>query len=140
MTTSRTIVGPRGTAALQVLQPGVVYGHFSGAMTGEMCDELFAFYEEQMRSAQVVLSFLDASEVRAIDGPFRDRAAAWTRAHPNKNETYVLLRSKMVDMAVSLINLLSGKLALHSFTDRARWTEQATKLGLALPAPPSRSL
>lgn len=131
------IPGARGGGELLLLREHVVYGVFQGMLSGDSAKPILDFYESLMVRGAAITSFIDASEVSSVDSEFRDRASGWSKSHPNKNETHVLLRSKMVEMAISLMNLFSGRPGMHAYTDRAKWEGAAKKLGVTIPDRPT---
>jgi hypothetical protein len=109
--------GGGGAAVMMRLAPGVVlltaHGTFEVSTSeGPMKD----FDEELSRHGKLVLC-LDMSNRKSVAKSSRDDWIAWARRNRQKLHVLLLVQSKLVDMAISVMAMLAGGMPLQSFSD-----------------------
>jgi hypothetical protein len=127
-----TIPTVRGQADLDVIAPGAITITVSGAIVASAYAPLTQYLETQLAMAPRLFAFVDASELQSFDSDTRDRFAAWARALPKPLVSHVLVRSKVIELGVTLINVLFRDKNIIAYTDRKKWLAAAKQLGFAL--------
>jgi len=113
----RTVLSPestryaegKGSMVLTNLAPGYIlvtsYGYNDGLTGGISCGEI----DRIIASNGWVVVFMDSRDVTGIDGKERDRLGKWVKSHGEKYRMgHVLFRSKIIDLAVALVSLMTG--------------------------------
>jgi hypothetical protein len=98
-----------------VPKPGVVVIAASGPGDTLVDDVVLKMLAEETRSCPLKI-FADLSMQTRIASETREKASAWAKAHRTHVEaTHLLIRSKLVEMAFSVIGMLvSGRFKFYS--------------------------
>ena len=107
-------------ATLRILAPGVVYSSAVGSGDQVFIPELAAGMAEQITAHGRVLVFVNLLGSARLGGTARDRWAEWAKKHKQHSSAHFLVRSKLVEMGISLIALFSGA-DLRSYGDMDRF-------------------
>lgn len=138
--------GPNLRVRVTVLKPGFVLatGHGAVAEVDDVSAEtaLLAELDRELERAGTLTLFADLRDSPRVPAASRERIVQWARGHDARLlPSHVLVRSKMLEMAMSIIAMLvgGGRLKIHSsphvFLDLVK--QVAPKL-TELPKPPER--
>jgi hypothetical protein len=100
------------------LCPGVVYIVSSGPQI--FIPQLAEAMEREVAQHGSAAIFVNMLEAKRMDGDARDNWATWTKRIKDKSKAHFLVRSKLVEMGLSLIAMLSGA-DLRNYSDSARF-------------------
>lgn len=110
---SVVLVGPNLRVRVAVLKPGVVLASAHGEVVGphdvgaEMA--VLAELELELERAGTLTLFADLRQSPRLPAASRDRLAEWARRHHGRLlPSHVLVQSKLLEMAMSLITMLVG--------------------------------
>ncbi len=107
---------PGGAALVSFLAPGVLLltgagGYQPTAAEGPMPD----MDQEIARAGKLVL-FLNMLDRERLSGGSREMWLPWLKRHHGKIETHVLVRSKLLDMAMTVMAIVGGGVTLKSYS------------------------
>lgn len=129
-----TLTSDHGSARLRMEAPGVVVISYRGVIGGDVVPDLQTRVDEVIRTHGKIWFFVDAAELTSYHTAFRKLWTVWLKDNrPNMHELHLLIRSRIVQMGVNLVNPLIGNYIVgHSqeqpFRDRIqRAVEQATQ-------------
>lgn len=108
-------------ASLRVLGPGVVYCCAVGSGEHIYVPELTAAMEAEIAMHGRIAIFVNLLEAARLSGAARDSWAAWAKQHKDQTSAHFLVRSKLVEMGLSLIGMFSGA-DLRSYADAERFS------------------
>jgi hypothetical protein len=128
------IWGPSGAAFLTRPGPGVLYVIGQGNFDGPFEDGPMLDFDREIDAHGSLDLFLDMRTVERGSRKSRDTWKAGARRNRARHESYVLVRSSVLHMAISVIAMVSGTVT-QSFSD-----EGAFQLELARKAPRTREL
>lgn len=107
-------------ATLRVLGPGVVYTTAVGSGEHIFIHELAQALEAELASHGRVVVFVNLLEAARFGGAARDSWSEWSKQHKRNMSARFLVRSRLVEMGLSLIAMFSGA-ELRSYTDDERF-------------------
>jgi hypothetical protein len=99
---------------------GVVRHTCVGRMPGELCRCVTDNGEAQIKRFGRVVFMVDGYD-STVSTEFREEIAAWFRDHREVAVARILIRSKLLDMAISVANLVAGKHVLIPYSDVGEW-------------------
>jgi hypothetical protein len=107
------ICGNHLRVRVAVLQPGVVlataHGEVADAIDASAEDALLAELDRELDRAGNFTLFADLRESPRMPAASREKIAQWTRRHQARlRPSHVLVRSKLIEMALSIITMLVG--------------------------------
>jgi hypothetical protein len=107
------LVGPHLRVRVEVLKPGVVLASAQGEVAGphdvSVEKALLAELELELEGAGTLTLFADLRQSPRVPAASRDRLALWARRHHGRLlPSHVLVQSKLLEMAMSLITMLVG--------------------------------
>jgi hypothetical protein len=110
---SVVFVGPHLRVRVAVLKPGVVLASAHGEVVGphdvSVETALLAELELELQRAGSLTLFADLRQSPRVPAASRDRLAQWARRHQGRLlPSHVLVQSKLLEMAMSLITMLVG--------------------------------
>lgn len=107
-----------GTGSIEVVfEGGVLLTRYVGRLTLASADALIGVLDRIARDAQFE-SFNDAIELTGYDSEFRVRLTDWVGANKTSvPHLHVLLKSRIVAMAVSVAGLAIGSQRITSYSD-----------------------
>lgn len=113
------LTSARAQVYFGVPKPGVVVIGASGMGDPLVDDAVFAMLEEEVRCCSPIKIFADLTAQTRTAGDAREKASAWARRHrQDVAATHLLVRSKLVEMAFSVIGMLvGGHFKLYSSED-----------------------
>ena len=102
-----------------VPKPGVVVIAASGSGNTVVDDVVFKMLEEEIERGGPLRIFADLSTLRRVASETREKASAWAKGRRMHVEaTHLLVRSKLIEMAFSVIGMLvSGRFKIYSNGD-----------------------
>jgi hypothetical protein len=111
---SVVLAGPHLRVRVEVLKPGVVLASAHGEVVGphDVSAEtaLLAELELELERAGTLTLFADLRQSPRLPAASRDRLAQWARRHQGRLlPSHVLVQSKLLEMAMSLITMLVGR-------------------------------
>jgi hypothetical protein len=103
------------TVTLRRLAPGVMYFASVGSITLFIDEAAQALDAEIAREGRITV-FANLYETARMNSEVRDAWGAWSKKTQAKTTPYCLVRSKLMEMAMSLISMFSGA-NLRVFSD-----------------------
>lgn len=131
----------RSQVIVRVGQPGLFVvvgeGHISRAI-GERALQLF---NDHTPKDTTFLSFIDASRVTSIVVDLVDSSKFWVSGRRTHSVSHMLVRSKLVHMTISAINLVSTRPVIEAYSDESAFLDIARRhwTGFVLPTLPRRN-
>ena len=102
------LIAPGARALITRLAPGVLLLLQNG-QNDEVTLSLFGELTAEIRQAGSLTVFADARTTKRLAPEVRDKALAWAKEHrPHLRTTTVLVASKLMDMALSVLAMLIG--------------------------------
>lgn len=138
--------GPNLQVRIAALKAGVVLA----SAHGEVLDEedvrveaaVLAELESEMNRAGTLTLFADLRQSPRVPSPSREKIAEWTRRHRARIlPSHVLVRSKLMEMAVSIVSMLIGHRLYEVYTRPAAFLASLKKVApklTELPTVPER--
>jgi hypothetical protein len=138
--------GPNLRVRVAVLKAGVVLA----TAHGEVLDEkdvrvetaVLAEFESEMNRAGTLTLFADLRQSPRVPAPSRENIADWTRRHRTRIlPSHVLVQSKLMEMAVSIVSMLIGHRLYEVYTRPAAFLASIKKFApmlTELPTVPER--
>lgn len=110
-----------GELVVQRPGPGVVLYVIKGRMTPEFVPHFRQAAQSVVDLGRQVSVFFDTEGMRGYHPAFRDQMTAWhAELKPMTRRAGVLVRSRVVQMAIAIANMVTGGL-LVSYSDRAKF-------------------
>lgn len=113
-------VGPNLRVRVAVLKPGVVlasaHGEVIGSEDSRVEAAVLAELEAELQRAGTLTLFADLRQSPRLPAASRDKLAQWARRHEGRLHSHVLVQSKLLEMAMSLITMLVGGDVLETHT------------------------
>src|SRR5262249_38903307 len=82
---------------------------FFGHDEGDLIIHYLAECEKEIAKVGFLVLFVDAREMHGTTAQARERSEVWIKAHKSQFRAgHILVRSKLLEMAVALVNLLTG--------------------------------
>lgn len=106
---------------------GVITFFCRGLQLTEFAPIVIEHGEQQLKSAGRCVYMVDALESNQMTTDFRERMTAWLARHPSEVEAHLLVRSKLLQMAVNVTNLVLGKAMTKAYSDVAPWEAAAQR-------------
>jgi len=115
------VESPRGTAKLRRLGPGALLYECTGFLSGAYYAPMVEFANREMEATGRVVMFVDGWELKSVDTAFREAWTEWFKAHKQRFQMRLLVRTKLMDMAASLANLLTGMRVVKTYSNVDTW-------------------
>jgi hypothetical protein len=109
--------GGGGSGVLRRLAPGVLLLSVHDAFAAPPTEGPMRDFEAELEQAGKLTLFLDLSNRKTISAGSREGWAGWVRKNQGRLSSHVLVKSKLVDMAISVIVMMAGGLSVKSYTD-----------------------
>jgi hypothetical protein len=116
----------RGAMQTHDLGHGIVLHVSTGILDGEFVQYVVGDGEKQLAKHRRCVFMVDTYDGKSVTSDFRDGVGAWFRAHRNDVEAHLLLRSKLIEMAVNVTNLVM-KSAFKVYSDPREWEAVARR-------------
>lgn len=115
------LAGPNLRLRMVLLRPGVMLvtarGEVIGADDVKVEVAMLQELEAELARAGQLKAFADLRESQRMPSTSRERIAIWAKRHESRVvEAHVLLRSKLLEMAMSIVSMLVGsdRVAIHT--------------------------
>lgn len=107
------LCGKRLRVRIAVLKPGVILASAHGEVVdpedGHVEDAMLVEFDRELERAGSFALYADLRESRRMPAASREKIAKWTRRHQSRLlPSHVLVRSSLIEMALSIITMLVG--------------------------------
>jgi hypothetical protein len=99
---------------------GVVYHVRRGIIGGEFVKYVIADCERALGTAGNCVLMVDGAETKMHTTEFRDALTQWFRKHEAAT-VHMLIRSRMLEMALNVANMVMGNSRAKVYYDAAEW-------------------
>jgi len=106
--------------SLRHLNPGVIYIAVTGQGEQVFLQELADIMETELATHGRLVVFANMAEANRFGAAARDAWAAWSKKHKQGLSAHCLVRSKLVEMGLSLVTMFSGS-DLKSYSESERF-------------------
>lgn len=134
--------GPGGRAVVQRLAPGVLLMTALGDFAVPLEDGLMRDFDREIEEHGSLVLCLNLLDRKAISAGSRKPWTDWATKNRGKIRVHVLMRSKLVGMAISVMAMLAGGIPVTTYSEVAEFEEAIARLvpGLRrLPPLPARA-
>jgi hypothetical protein len=108
-----------GSFSVRRLKAGVVMQVYKGRVSKQFYDEIVGEHDRELASAGRLRMIADTSELRGVDTGYRDSWTAWLKKNrPLVDPIIMLVNSRLVAMAASVVNLALGGNLLNVYSNR----------------------
>jgi len=114
----------RGSARLVRLAPGVLFYECKGYLSQSFYGPMVAVAQREVDRGGPLVMFVDGWQLHAVDTGFREGWTAWFKLYKDRFHMRLLVRSKLMEMAASLANLITGLSVVKTYSTYTAW-EQA---------------
>jgi hypothetical protein len=118
---STIVESGRGFVTLTREGPGFVMFHCRGALSQSFYGPMVAFAQREMDAHGRLGMFVDGWDLKSIDTGFREQWTEWFKLHRDSFRMRLLVRTKLMEMAASLANLLTGLAVIKTYSGIATW-------------------
>jgi hypothetical protein len=116
----------RGAMQAHDLGRGIVLHVSTGILDGEFVQYVIGDGEKQLAKHGRCVFMVDTYDGKSVTSDFRDGVGAWFRAHRSDVQAHLLIRSKLIEMAVNVTNLVL-KSAFQVYSDPREWEAVARR-------------
>ena len=118
----RVFTTEQGTLYLELLNDRTALVVARGRMNVVLMRHTLEFLEAQIEKKLGFIDvFMDASEMAGLDGEARALSEQWGKRFPGTMCCHVLFRSKLLDLAISLLRLAVRNSAIESYSSEQAW-------------------
>lgn len=103
--------------------PGVLLCTSAGRGSADLDEMIFGELERELAQHPHVQLFADVRGLTRVDPATREKATAWGAKHLNQVATHVLVTSKLVELALSVISMLVGGSPIHFYSREKTFLE-----------------
>jgi hypothetical protein len=111
---------PRGAIQVHELSNGVSLHVRRGIIALDFAKHVIADGERQLRKSGRYVLMVDGLETKLHTTEFREAMTAWFREHESA-VVHMLIRSKMLEMALNVANLAMGDRRARVYFDAGMW-------------------
>jgi hypothetical protein len=111
----------RGAALLRRLGPGVVFFVCSGSFSESMHPPMLLVAQQELDAHGTLVLFVDGQHLRSVDTGYREAWTVWFKANRHRFHMQLLVRTKLMEMAASIANLLSGGAVIATYSSVRDW-------------------
>jgi hypothetical protein len=135
-------LGPNLRLRVAVLKPGVVLvsarGEVVGAQDASVEAAVLAELELELERAGTLTLFADLRQSPRLPAASREKLAQWARRHEGRLlPSHILVQSKLIEMAVSLITMLVGGNVFETHATPQAFLARLNKIAPTLSTLPS---
>jgi hypothetical protein len=116
----------RGAVTLSRLAPGVVLFQCRGILSGKFYWPMVAVAKREVDAHGKLAMFVDGWDLKSVDTDFREPWTAWFKEHRDRFGMRLLVRTKLMEMAASLANLLTGIAVIKTYSNLGAWNAACT--------------
>jgi hypothetical protein len=106
---------------LSRLGPGVVLFVCSGSFSASMHPPMMRVAQQELDESGRLALFVDGQHLRSVDTGYREAWTVWFKANKQHFHMQLLVRSKLMEMAASIANLLSGGAVIKTYSSVRDW-------------------
>lgn len=130
--------GDRNLVTIIHLAPGVLFLQPVGPGTPEVDRLIFDELDRAIETFGQIELFADSRGQARISRETRDFAGEWAKKRKDKVKAHLLVNSKLIEMALSVISMVSGNtISMYSTSERFISTIQKRVPSFRLPALPT---
>lgn len=118
---SRWYADDMGMLHSYTLGKGVVVHVCKGVSSEALAKPILEDGERQLREFGRCVFMVDASESRRMTTEFRDKVTGWLGAHKERVVAHLLIRSKLMEMAINVANLVIGGATARAYSSADEW-------------------
>jgi hypothetical protein len=111
----------RGAVTLSRLAPGFVLFVCRGVLSGKFYPSMVAVAQREIETHGKLTMFVDGWDLKSVDTEFRERWTEWFKPNRDRFAMRLLVRTKLMEMAASLANLLTGLAVIKTYSNVATW-------------------
>lgn len=111
----------RGRVTLSRLAPGFVLFACRGVLSGKFYVPMVAVAQREIEAHGKLMMFVDGWDLKAVDTEFRERWTEWFKPNRDRFGMRLLVRTKLMEMAASLANLLTGLAVIETYSSVTTW-------------------
>jgi hypothetical protein len=111
----------QGAMQFHQLGKGVTLHVFVGVATGDFLPLVKEDGERQIREHGRCIFMVDGYEARLVTAEFREGIGEWLRQNNERSFVHLLAHSRLIEMAVSVVNLFSRKPVARAYSKIAEW-------------------
>ena len=111
----------RGAVTLSRVAPGFVLFTCSGTLSGLFYSPMVAVAQREMDARGELTMFVDGWELKSIDTKVREAWTEWFKPNRSRFRMRLLVRTKLMEMAASLANLLTGIAVIKTYSSVSAW-------------------
>ncbi len=111
----------RGAVTLSRLAPGFVLFTCRGVLSAKFYPSMVAIAQRELDACGKLTMFVDGWGLKSVDTEFRERWTEWFKPNRERFRMRLLVRTKLMEMAASLANLLTGLAVIKTYSSVATW-------------------
>ena len=111
----------RGAVTLSRLAPGFVLFACRGVLSGKFYDPMVAVAQRELDAHGKLTMFVDGWDLKSVDTAFREHWTEWFKPNRDRFAMRLLVRTKLMEMAASLANLLTGLAVIKTYSSVTAW-------------------
>ncbi|MFO0556892.1 MAG: hypothetical protein U0269_02620 [Polyangiales bacterium] len=117
----------RGRMMLRFGPNGLGCGVGEGRISADMAEPLLGAYDKLIERGGRAVVFFDGWDVTGADAQLVETAGSWVLKQRATIVTHALVRSKLLELSVSMINLVSRRASVELYTDRDKFHAAARR-------------
>lgn len=102
---------------------GVVRHTCMGVMALDLADVVIELCERAIAADGRCIAMVDGYDTLVMETAFRERMTGFVGAHKQHMEVHMLLRSKLLEMALNIANMVMGSKATHAYANVREWED-----------------
>jgi hypothetical protein len=118
---SRIYYCPRGVMRSFYLGPAVIQSVCWGLQSEALARFVIAEGEQRLQSAGRCVYMVDATMSNQMSTEFRDQMTAFFRKNKGRVFVNMLIKSRLLEMALNVANLVIGMNAAHAYSNLGDW-------------------
>ncbi|MBL8685069.1 MAG: hypothetical protein JNK05_38185 [Myxococcales bacterium] len=129
------VTAARGQLIVRYGPNGLGAASGEGRISADMGDALLGAYDKLIERSGRALVFFDGADVTGADAQLIETAGSWVVKQTASVVTHALVRSKLLELSVSMLNLFSRRSTVELYTDRDKFLGVARREwpGFSLP-------
>ena len=116
----------RGAVTLGRLGSGVVLFQCRGVLSGKFYSPMVGVAQRELDAHGKLAMFVDGWDLKSVDTDFREPWTEWFKQHRERFAMRLLVRTKLMEMAASLANLLTGIAVIKTYSNVPAWEAACT--------------
>ena len=111
----------RGAVTLSRVASGFVLFTCRGALSGSFYSPMVTVAQRELDARGELTMFVDGWELKSIDTGFREAWTEWFKPNRDRFRMRLLVRTKLMEMAASLANLMTGMTVIKTYSSVPAW-------------------